>query len=350
MKIYHIDALVDKIYSVVQSHRLENGGYCRWLWDRNGSRQLGINEYGCADAANILYTIGRFPAYGDPARDELAKSILSLRHPDGSFRERTHHPIHTTAHCLAALELFDAVPQSEEPCEFLAPYRTKEGLYSLLDSLLWVENPWPQSHQGAGVYAAMLLTGAADLEWQNWYFDWLWENTDDEYGMSRTGTIGHRADDRGNRFERPVIDKAAPVCHHLYGWFHYMFNMEHAKRPLRYPEKLIDTCIHLWKNRGLTDAFAHEIGFMEIDWVFAINRASRQTAYRFDEIRECLREFAEEHIAYLNELDPATHDGMNDLHALFGTVCVLAELQRALPGEIITERPLRLVLDRRPFI
>jgi hypothetical protein len=35
---------------------------------------------------------------------------------------------------------------------------------------------------------------------------------------------------------------------------------------------------------------------------------------------------------------------------LFGAVCALAELQRALPGEIRSERPLRLVLDRRPFI
>ena len=39
-----------------------------------------------------------------------------------------------------------------------------------------------------------------------------------------------------------------------------------------------------------------------------------------------------------------------DLHMLFGSVCALAELQSALPGMIITEKPLRLVLDRRPFI
>ena len=78
MKIHHIDDLVGKIYGVVESHRLSDGGYCRWLWDKNGSRQLGINEYGCADAANILYTIGRFPAYGDPAREELMKSIVSV--------------------------------------------------------------------------------------------------------------------------------------------------------------------------------------------------------------------------------------------------------------------------------
>ena len=45
-----------------------------------------------------------------------------------------------------------------------------------------------------------------------------------------------------------------------------------------------------------------------------------------------------------------TDDGLDDLHALFGTLCALAELQQALPGEIRTARPLRLVLDRRPFI
>ena len=45
-----------------------------------------------------------------------------------------------------------------------------------------------------------------------------------------------------------------------------------------------------------------------------------------------------------------TDDGLNDLHALFGAVCCLAELQAALPGEITSEKPLKLVLDRRPFI
>lgn len=350
MKSYRIDPLIEKIHGVVDAHQLPDGGYCRWLWDKNGTRELGINEYGCADAANILYTIGCFPQANDTARERLMNSILGLRHPDGSFRERTHHPIHTTAHCLAALELFDAVLQSSEPCEFLKPYSTEEGLYSLLESLRWTEEPWPQSHKGAGVYAAMLLTGVADLEWQDAYFDWLWEHTDPEYGMSNAGTIGHRSGDLGNMFEREAAPNAAPVCHHLYGWFHYMFNMEHAKRSLRYPERLIDTCIHLWKNGGLPSSFGRNIGFMEIDWVFAINRASRQTAHRFDEVRECLREFADVYFDYLFGLDPTTDEGMNDLHALFGTVCAVAELQRALPGEIVSSLPLKLVLDRRPFI
>jgi hypothetical protein len=31
-------------------------------------------------------------------------------------------------------------------------------------------------------------------------------------------------------------------------------------------------------------------------------------------------------------------------------VCALSEFQLALPGKFVTERPLRQVLDRRPYI
>ena len=45
------------------------------------------------------------------------------------------------------------------------------------------------------------------------------------------------------------------------------------------------------------------------------------------------------------------HDeSVNDLHMLFGGVCGLAELSRALRGVLVSEIPLKLVLDRRPFI
>ncbi len=366
---YCLDPLIRKIESIVASHHLSSGGYARWIWqDDNDPRPLGLSEYGAADAINILYTTGSLPQSRDPLRFEMIDTLTSLRHPDGSFREATHHPIHTTAHCLAALEILDAVPQSPEPCPFLAPYRTKEGLYALLEGLRWRTSPWDNSHRGAGVYAAMLLTGAADFQWQGWYFDWLWNHTDPVYGLGRAGFVGHLPGDGGNVPENaPILGDtslclpeelpnadngadSAPVCHHLYGWFHYMFNMEHAKVAHRYPEQMIDTCLRLWNQKALTPSFCHEIGFMEIDWIFAINRASRQTAHRRDEVTAALREMAADYFPYLESLDPAADEGMNDLHALFGTVCAIAELQRALPGEFASTRPLRLPLDRRPFI
>ena len=69
-----------------------------------------------------------------------------------------------------------------------------------------------------------------------------------------------------------------------------------------------------------------------------------------EQVREALLDFADIYVDYLNSLDYEKDEGFNDLHMLFGACCALAELQTALPGKIITEKPLRLVLDRRPFI
>ena len=213
--------------------------------------------------------------------------------------------------------------------------QSTEKLYELLEGLDWCGTPWPMSHRGAGIYTIGVLTDSVSLAWQRDYFKWVYDNSDPKYGLSKAGTI-----DSGT----------APICHHLYGWFHYMFNMDYARRPLRYPEKLIDSCLKMYAENLLTDKFANEIGFMEIDWVFAINRASHQSKHRFDEVKAQLRDFASRFIPYMKSLDYETHDGVNDLHMLFGALCALAELQRALPGEIESTTPLRLVLDRRPFI
>lgn len=63
-----------------------------------------------------------------------------------------------------------------------------------------------------------------------------------------------------------------------------------------------------------------------------------------------MRAFAREYAGFLDALDPDADSGLDDLHALFGAVSALAELQTASGGELASERPLRLVLDRRPFL
>ncbi len=330
----NLDPIIEKVHGVVKSHYLGDGAYARWIWQNaEGSRELGINEYGCADAMNILYTISRFPTGAE--RAEASQALRSLQKPEsGLFEEATHHFIHTTAHCVAALELFDAQPAY--PPKAMQPYFDKEGLKKLLDSLDWQGSPWAHSHRGAGVYVVATLTDSVDLDWQNFYFEQLAEATDPAFGMSRVGTVDP--------------EKGAPVCEHLYGWFHYMFNMEYAKRPLKYPSALIDTCIELYDSDLLGETFGRGIGFREVDWVYALARALRQAPHRVSEARERLRSFASSFIAYLSSLDFEHDDGVNDLHMLFGTLCCLAELQSALPGEIVSTKPLRLVLNRRPFI
>ena len=328
----NLDSLIEKVHGVVKSHYLGDGAYCRYLWqNKNNTRKMGINEYGCADAMNILYTINQFPT--GEMRQQCFEALANLQNEEtGLFEEHTHHFIHTTAHCTAAIELFDEVPKY--PQKVMLQYFTKEGIKDLLDNLTWVDQPWSASHQGAGAYVVGVLTGNVDVDWQNYYFQLIYDNTDPVYGMSRAGTI----------------DGTKPQYFHLNGWFHYMFNMQYAKKPLKYPEKLIDTCIMLYDENKLSEDFAMEIGFKEIDWVFALNRAIRQTPYRFEDAKARLRDFAPKFISYMESLDFETHAGVNDLHRLFGAVCALAEIQAALPGEIVSTKPLRLVLDRRPFI
>ena len=119
---------------------------------------------------------------------------------------------------------------------------------------------------------------------------------------------------------------------------------------MKYPDKLVDTCIRMYDEGLLGDSFGKSIGFAEVDWVFALNRATRETPHRFYEAKERIRDFANKYIDYLESLDYETHEGLNDLHCLFGALCCVAELQTALPGEFISTKPVRAVLDRRPFI
>ena len=83
----NIDRLIGKIYKTVENHRLSEGVYARWMWqNEQGTRKLGINEYGCADAANILYTIGAFPR--DP--EKRIKWVEALRQVTHSHPKKCH--------------------------------------------------------------------------------------------------------------------------------------------------------------------------------------------------------------------------------------------------------------------
>jgi len=330
----NIDHLIAVIEEGVAKHKLSEGSYARFLWQNEQKpRDLGRNEYGCADAANILYTIGKFPR--DPKeRAEFVRNLQEMQDPvTGQYHEATHHTIHTTAHCTAALELFDAAPLYK--CAGFEQYTTKEGLYHLLEVEMPWEKPWPESHRGAGILCSLTNTDMVGMEWKNWYFDWMWEHSDPEIGFICYGP-----------------KKAEHIRDYMCGGFHYMFNHEAEHRPLRYPEKIIDFCLMLMADPhkyGLLDE-KRKCHFIDIDVVYSLSRAMRQTPHRFCEGKEALEKYAEAYLAQFESIDYEHDESFNDLHMLFGAVCCLAELQSALPGKILTTRPMRLVLDRRPFI
>ena len=130
MKPIDMSRFVHELKTVVDNHYLGNGEYARWIWqNENKPRRLGVNEYGCADAANILYTIDEFVC-SDEERAMRIAALRALQNPEtGMFTEETHHTIHTTAHCAAALELFNVRPTY--PIKGLHRYLEKEALYGL---------------------------------------------------------------------------------------------------------------------------------------------------------------------------------------------------------------------------
>ncbi len=318
---------IDRVTAIVARHSLGASGEYR----RRLQPDEGVNAYGSAGAANILYTVGRWP--GAAERAAWADRLCAMQDTrSGLFEDETHHPFHTTAHCIAALELFDTKPQ--HPLIAMHPLREQAALETFLDTLDWTWNPWGESHRGAGLYAALVLAGEVSVEWQDWYFDWLWEEADPDSGLWRRNCIR--------------VGGEPLLFHHLAGSFHYLFNHEHARRPLRYPVRLAMTCLQI----ASANAFplGQSVGFAEIDWVYCLTRSVRRCGEHFAAAHEAVRRFARSYVAYLLGLDADSDAGLNDLHALFGALCALAELQQALPGELRSDPPLRLVLDRRPFI
>ena len=322
----------------VDAARLGPGRYRRWLGAKATSRADGhsLNPYGCADAANILYSLAEFPA----DVDERAASVEALRSfqdsTDGLFHEATHHAFHVTAHCAAALELFEARPA--HPLTAMHPYRAPGALEAFLDQLNWVGHPWNASHEGAGLYAALVLAGEADAAWEDRYFAWLATECDPASGFWRRGAVATAGTPTGR-----------PLFHHLAGTFHYLFNHEAARRPLPYPERMIDTCLSLADGGG-TLPLGQTVSFAEVDWVYCLTRARRQSPHRYAEVTAALDAFAGRYVAWLQERVRSVPTPFADLHGLFGCLCALAELQSALPGRLRSPRPIRLVLDRRPFI
>jgi hypothetical protein len=321
------------VHSVLERHALGRpGAYARWtLPHEKQERHFGLDPYGCADAANLLYTLGHFPRQD---REHWVATLQGLQEREtGLFREATHHPIHTTAHCVAALELFDVAPRA--PLHELGALRDADAMQSFLDGLDW-SNPWLESHRGAGLYAALTLAGEVDVDWREHYLGWLVAEVDAKTGLWRRGCVPSLE-------EKPLF-----VFPHLAGTFHYLFNLEHARVAHPHPQALVDTGLAIFERRLFP--FASFVGFAEVDQVYCLTRAVQQCGHRFREVKAALRELAARYVAFLDSLDAASDPGLDDLHALFGAVSCLAELQRFLPGELRSDEPLRLVLDRRPFI
>lgn len=337
---YDFRGFVSAVTARTLAHELDSepGAFSRWAWqDTAGGRRLGASAYGCADAVHVLYTLDALPT--EPAW--RARTVARLQRfrstEDGLFREAPLHFLHTTAFLAGALELLDA--RLDRNAAGLVPFSSSAGVRSLLEGLDWTGQPWVESHKGAGVYAAVLLAGDPAEDWEDAYFGWLWENQDPETGLWRKGCV---RDASG----KPL---GAPFFHHLASSFHYLFNHDYARRPLRHTEALIDTCLDL-AARGALPRMGQGLSWNEIDWLYTLRSLQKRSPHRAREITSEIRRVADLLLPAVLRLDPEKDESINDLHTLFAGLSALAVLQEALPGALRTAKPLRLVLDRKPFL
>lgn len=331
--VWDFTPLVDELIELVREHDLGDGFFSRTSARTDASAAGIADAYGTSNAVNILYTVDALPS--DPAwRERRVEALRSFQDAEtGEFRDSSHGRTHTTAHLSGALELLDARPA--HPLRFLDALRDPAAVGPFLDGIDW-SDPWAGSHEGAGSAAALTLTDAVAPGWIDAYIGWLDDHVDPTSGLWLRDRM------------LPVEDSPGFFAN-LGGAFHYHFLYAHFGRPLPAASAVVDSCLEILRASPVGIA-TETVGFVEIDWAYSIHRAARQSGHRSAEVRDALAEVASRVADIL--LDPATWRtaGFDDLHSTCGAISAVAELQSALPERVRTPRPLRLVLDRRPFI
>jgi len=288
--------------------------------------------YGVADMACTLYTINALhPSVTE--RTQWADAFELFQNPEtGWFLEKdpkTLTPQHNTAFALAAMQLLDLIPR----------HQIKMGteyfqIQTYLNSLNWRTGVYPDSHKGAGVGSIYTLVPA--LHSPDWFAEYF--ATCDKLFDPKNGLMGRDKPAEGD------IDQVG-------GTFHYSFLYQFFNREMLYPEKRIDTVLGLHRPDGYWSPSNHL--WMTLDAIYLMTRTLRYCPHRFEDVRASVRQTLQvlQRDVFSPEGRKETFSKVDGVHSLTAAISIVAEAQQFLGArEVITDWPLKLVLDRRPFI
>jgi hypothetical protein len=287
--------------------------------------------YGVADMACILYTLGELRPT-EKERGEWLAAFQDFQNPDtGWLRERdpTHNPLHNTAFALSAMQLLDLTPR--HPVKMGAEYA---AIRTFLETLNWRTAVYGESHRGAGIGSIYALV--PELGTPAWFADYF--GFCDSVFDPNNGLMGRDKPPGGDSDQ-------------IGGTFHYHFLYSHFNRPMPYPEQRIDTVLRLQQPDGYWHPENHL--WMTLDPVYLMTRTLRLCPHRFADVQESVRRIMRvlQREVYSAEGRRQTIAGKMAVHTLTAALSIAAEAQQFLGSrEIVTEKPLKLVLDRRPFI
>ncbi|MBC7783206.1 MAG: hypothetical protein H7144_05150 [Burkholderiales bacterium] len=295
-----------------------------------------VELYGVSDMACVLYTLGRLRA-NQKQREDWATAFAQFQDPETGYlleKQPTHSALHNTAFALAAMELLDLAPQHElsMAAEFADPA-------AYLATLNWKTNVYSDSHKGAGIGAiyALVPEVAGDEPAATRWFDAYFSTCDALFDPAN-GMMG---------VDKPPGGDSDQIG----GTFHYAFIYESFNRRMSYPEPRIDSVIGLQQ----PDGYWHPTNrlWLTLDAVYLLTRTVRHHAYRVDDVRAVVRRVMD--VVMQDVFSEAGREKTFGtglcVHSMTCALSIAAEAQQFLGAdEVITDWPLRLVLDRRPFI
>jgi hypothetical protein len=299
--------------------------------------------YGVADAACILYTIDELDGAGEAGRAWLT-ALGAYQDPESGFfvaKTASLAKAHNAGFAIAAMNLFEPklangiLPEFRLAFAELIADTVEATRYA--DSLDWRGNTYEAGERLIGLASCFFnVTGVVEHKWFEWLVDYV-ERTklDPANGMVGVDKPPQGDDDQ------------------IGGTFHFDFFWASLDRQLPYAPPRASALLGLQHASGLWDP--NNPWWLTFDAVYMLGRALPElSADLTDAAMAAIERAVDVLFERSADLVARTADfgeAWMGVHNLTGAISFFAYAQQVLGDEaVVTERPLQLVLDRRPYI
>lgn len=307
------------------------------------ARRPGVPEpelYGVADAACILYTFGSL----DTSAPEWLELLSSFQDTASGFfvaQAGALTTAHNTGFAVGAMNLFHSELRNGElpkaPLQFGATVAAPPEAERFCGMLDWRSNCYEAGEILIGHASAFFnVEGVVPESW----FSWLVAFVEGTKLESANGMVGIGKPPGGDGDQ-------------IGGTLHFDFFWQALGRRLPYATERAEAILGLQQPSGLWDE--NNPWWLTFDACYMLGRTIPDVC---DDLVERVRDAVARAVAVLapRALDGAERSGdfvepWIGAHMLTGAVSFFAYAQQVLgPERIVTDRPLELVLDRRPYI
>jgi hypothetical protein len=313
------------------------GDYAR----RPGETESAL--YGAADVACILYSLGRL----DPSADEAAEWLALLgafQDPVSGFfvdRSASLSTAHNTGFAVGAMNLLQPelsdgqLPSS--PLRFARLIREPADAERFAGSLDWRNDCYEAGENLIGHASSFFnVSGAVPADWFEWLVDYVERTKLD----ATNGMLG--------------VDKPpGGDTDQIGGTLHFDFFWAALGRQLPFGSARTEALLGLQLPSGLWDA--NNPWWLSFDAVYMLRRALQDvSADQAARVQAAVARAASVLTERATDPDQRRSDFVEPwigAHMITGAVSFFAYAQQVLgESRVITDRPLRSVLDRRPYI